>query len=73
MPRAWREGWRRAPLHIWVLVSLIAAPVVLMAVYGVTVERRRARRGKREAHLWADLVSRHRELDQELEKVWQSR
>jgi hypothetical protein len=59
-------------LHIWILVSLIAAPVVLMAVCGVTVERLRARRGKREAQLWADLASRHQELDQELEKVWQS-
>jgi len=46
--------------------------MVLMAVYGVTVERRRARRGKREAQLWANLVSRHQELDRELEKVWQS-
>jgi ABC-type bacteriocin/lantibiotic exporter with double-glycine peptidase domain len=65
-------GW--APLHSWilVLVSLIAAAVALMAVYGVGTERRRARRYRREAQLWADLVSRHRELDQELEKVWQS-
>jgi hypothetical protein len=56
-----------APLHSWILVYLIAAAVVLMAVYGVGAERR-ARRYRREAQLRADLVSRHQELDQELDK-----
>jgi membrane protein implicated in regulation of membrane protease activity len=61
-------------LRSWILVFLIAAAVALMAAYSVMAVRgyRRARRRRREAQLWADLVSRHQELGQELGKVWQA-
>lgn len=61
-------------MRSWMLVFLIAVAVVLMAAYSVMAVRgyQRVRRRRREARLWADLVSRHQELAKELGRVWQS-
>jgi hypothetical protein len=55
------------------LLVLAAAAILVAAACGVLVFRRLRRRAlhrRNEARLWADLVSRHRDLDRELDKVW---